>query len=81
MRRYMEIAGRLARLHGTRGGNVPARRGAARPLCNYSFCATPEIWTRKRGPAARVESSGVGVVKRRKEREEESCWRQRRKGG
>ena len=29
MRRYMEIAGRLARLHGTRGGNVPARRGAS----------------------------------------------------
>lgn len=48
-----------------------ARSGErAHPLCNYSFCATPEIWTREWGPTGGGEVLGEkdrgGERKRRK---------------
>lgn len=57
------------------------QRGVGHPLCNYSFCTTPEIWTRKCGSAGRVEGSAKKKGRKKAVKEEEEEEMAAAKGG
>lgn len=65
MRRYMGMVGAAVVGPGPLHARSSEPGERAHPLCNYSFCATPEIWTREWGPTVEERFLGkkIGVEK------------------